>query len=76
MELFNYEPGSSKLTAVAVQGGADLTFCKPTELFNVRLVSGFGWGHDVAPDGQKFLIRSMPSSQTATLLTRIDDPSQ
>jgi Tol biopolymer transport system component/predicted Ser/Thr protein kinase len=71
-ELFYMSP-ENKLMAVSVKLGADsIEASAPRELFTLPVFSnGLDAPYDVAPDGQRFLVRAAPQQQAAQPLTLI-----
>ncbi|HEV2198793.1 MAG TPA: protein kinase [Bryobacteraceae bacterium] len=70
-ELFYVSP-DLKLMAVSLKLGADsVEPSTPRELFPLPIVDN-GWSpYDVAPDGQRFLVRAVPQQQASQPLTLI-----
>jgi len=71
-ELFYMSP-ENKLMAVSIKLGADsVEASAPRELFTLpALDNGLDAPYDVAPDGQRFLVRATPQQQAAQPLTVI-----
>jgi Tol biopolymer transport system component len=68
-ELF-YIAEDGKLMAVPVKTGATFEFGSPSALFEPPVPQGNGsQGYEVAPDGQRFLFRTIPAGQNATPIT-------
>jgi len=63
----------NKLMAVSIKLGADsVEASAPRELFTLPAFdNGLDAPYDVAPDGQRFLVRAIPQQQTAQPLTVI-----
>ena len=71
-ELFYMTP-ENKLMAVNIKLGADsVDASTPHELFTLPAFdNGLDSSYDVAPDGQRFLVRAVPQQQAAQPLTMI-----
>jgi eukaryotic-like serine/threonine-protein kinase len=71
-ELF-YIGTDKKLIAVSVQAGKTVVLGTPHALFQTRITgTRFVWfQYDVTPDGQRFLINSLPPENTAPPLTLV-----
>jgi Tol biopolymer transport system component len=71
-ELFYMSP-ANKLMAVNIKLGADsVEASTPRELFTLPVFdNGLDAPYDVAPDGQRFLVRATPQQQAAQPLTLI-----
>ena len=72
MELFYIAP-DKKLMSVPVQAGKKFVAGTPQALFQTRITGArFSFvQYDVTPDGQRFLINSLPSENTAPPLTLV-----
>jgi len=72
-ELF-YIAEDGKLMAVPVNAGATFEFGSPSVLFEPPVPQGNGsQGYEVAPDGQRFLFRTVPAGERTDPITIVTD---